>query len=60
MDEKEIIREYFSRLGKKGGSVKGHTKARALSREHYKTVAQAQRERWDKWRATNGKPAIKR
>jgi hypothetical protein len=60
MTEEEIIKAYLSRLGRKGGSVKGPTKARALSREHYQTVAQAQRERWDKWRLTNGRPAIKR
>ena len=60
MTEDEIIKAYLSRLGRKGGSVKGPTKARVLSKEHYQMVAQAQRERWDKWRATNGKPAIKR
>jgi hypothetical protein len=60
MTKEEILKDYFSQLGRKGGSVKGPTKARVLSKEHYQTVAQAQRERWDKWRATNGKPAIKR
>jgi len=50
MNEDEIIKAYLSRLGKKGGSVKGSCKARKLSREHYQTVAQAQRERWQKFR----------
>jgi hypothetical protein len=50
MTEEEIIKAYLSRLGKKGGSVKGSCKARKLSREHYQTVAQAQRERWDRFR----------
>ena len=50
MTEDEIIKAYLSRLGKKGGSVRGSCKARKLSREHYQTVAQAQRERWDKFR----------
>ena len=60
MTEDEIIKAYLSRLGKKGGSVKGACKARKLSREHYQTVAQAQRERWQKWRTENGRPAIKK
>ena len=50
MTEDEIIKAYLSRLGRKGGSVKGSCKARKLSREHYQTVAQAQRERWQKFR----------
>ena len=49
MTEDEIIKAYLSRLGKKGGSVRGSCKARKLSREHYQTVAQAQRERWRLW-----------
>jgi hypothetical protein len=59
-EEDEIIKAYLSRLGRKGGSVKGSCKARKLSREHYQTVAQAQRERWQKWRTENGRPATKR
>jgi len=50
MTEEEIIKAYLSRLGKKGGSVKGPTKARKLSREHYARVGKAQRERWAKFR----------
>ena len=60
MDKEQIIREYFASIGRKGGSVTGITKARKMSREHYQMVAQAQRERWQKWRTENGRPAIKR
>ena len=60
MTKEQIIKEYMSQMGRKGGSVTGPTKARNLSREHYQTVAQAQRERWDKWRLENGRVAIKR
>jgi len=49
MTEEEIIKAYLSRLGKKGGSVSGPTKARKLSREHYAKVGKAQRERWRLW-----------
>jgi hypothetical protein len=57
MTKEQVIKEYMSQMGRKGGSVTGPTKARKLSREHYQTVAQAQRERWEKWRAENGRPA---
>jgi hypothetical protein len=50
MTEDQIIKAYLSRLGKKGGSVKGSCKARKLSREHYAKVGKSQRERWDKFR----------
>jgi len=53
MTEDQIIKAYLSRLGKKGGSVKGPQKARKLSREHYAKVSQVQRERWAKWREQN-------
>ena len=49
MTEEEIIRAYLSRLGRKGGSVKGTCKARKLSREHYAKVSTGQRERWRLW-----------
>jgi len=60
MTKEQILKEYFSAMGRKGGSVTGPTKARKLSREHYQTVAQAQRERWEKWRLENGRADIKR
>ena len=60
MTEDQIIKAYLSRIGKKGGSVTGPTKARKMGKEHYQTVARIQRERWQKWRAENGRPAIKR
>jgi len=60
MTKEQILKEYFSAMGRKGGSVTGPTKARKLSREHYQIVAQAQRDRWDKWRLENGRTAIKR
>jgi hypothetical protein len=60
MNEDEIIKAYLSRLGRKGGSVKGSCKARKLSREHYARVSKAQRERWQKWRTENGRTATKR
>ena len=50
MTENEIIKAYLSRLGRKGGSVTGITKARKLSREHYAKVGKVQRERWAKYR----------
>ena len=50
MTEDQIIKAYLSRLGKKGGSVGGPSKARKLSREHYAKVGKVQRERWDKFR----------
>lgn len=55
MTKEQIVKEYLSAIGKKGGSVKGPTKARKLSREHYQMVAQRQRERWAKWREANSK-----
>lgn len=60
MTEDQIIKAYLSRLGKKGGSVKGSCKARKMSREHYQMVAQTQRERWQKWRLENGRTEVKR
>jgi hypothetical protein len=60
MTKEQVIKEYMSQMGRKGGSVTGPTKARKMSLEHYQTVAQRQRERWDKWRLENGRPAIKR
>jgi len=53
MNKEQVIREYLSALGRKGGSVKGPQKARKLSREHYAKVSQVQRERWAKWREQN-------
>jgi hypothetical protein len=50
MTEDQIIKAYLSRLGRKGGSVGGPTKARKLSREHYAKVGKVQRERWVKFR----------
>jgi len=50
MTKEQIVKEYLSAIGKKGGSVKGPTKARKLSKEHYQMVAQRQRERWAAWR----------
>ena len=55
MTKEQIIKEYLSALGKKGGSVKGPTKARKLRREHYENLARIQRERWAKWRETKRK-----
>jgi len=60
MTKEQILKEYFSAMGRKGGSVRGPQKSRNMGREHYEIVAQAQRERWDKWRAENGRAAIKR
>jgi len=45
MTEDEIIKAYLSRLGKKGGSVKGSQKAR--TREHYVAMVNA---RWARQR----------
>ena len=50
MTKEQIVKEYLSAIGKKGGSVKGPSKARKLSREHYAKVSQRQRERWAAWR----------
>jgi hypothetical protein len=50
MTEDQIIKTYLSRLGRKGGSVSGPSKARKLSREHYAKVGKVQRERWQKFR----------
>jgi hypothetical protein len=50
MTKEQIVKEYLSTIGRKGGSAKGPQKARKLSREHYQMVAQRQRERWEKWR----------
>lgn len=50
MTKEQIVKEYLAGIGRKGGSVKGPSKARKLSREHYQMVAQRQRERWDSWR----------
>lgn len=50
MTKEQIVKEYLAGIGRKGGSVKGPSKARKLSREHYEKVRQIQRERWDKWR----------
>lgn len=50
MTKEQIVKEYLATIGRKGGSVKGPSKARKLSREHYQMVAQRQRERWDSWR----------
>ena len=50
MTKEQIVKEYLSAIGSKGGSVKGPSKARKLSREHYAKVSQRQRERWDSWR----------
>ena len=60
MTEDQIIKAYLSKLGKKGGSVTGPTKARKMGKEHYQMVAQRQRERWARWRDENGRPDIKR
>ena len=45
MNEDEIIKAYLSRLGKKGGSVKGPQKVRP--REHYQKAVGI---RWAKYR----------
>jgi len=45
MTEDEIIKVYLSRLGKKGGSVKGPQKVRP--REHYQNAVGI---RWAKYR----------
>lgn len=45
MTEDEIIKAYLSRLGKKGGSVKGPQKVRP--KEHYKKAVGI---RWAKYR----------
>jgi hypothetical protein len=50
MTREQIVKEYLAGIGRKGGSVKGPSKARKLSREHYQMVAQRQRERWEAWR----------
>ena len=53
MTKEQIIKEYLSAQGRRGGSVKGPTKARKLSREHYEKISRIQRERWVKWREQN-------
>jgi hypothetical protein len=53
MTKEQIVKEYLATIGRKGGSVKGPSKARKLSREHYAKVSQRQRERWAKWREQN-------
>ena len=60
MTKEQILKEYFSAMGRKGGSVKGPQKSRNMGREHYEIVAQAQRRRWAEWRLENGRPAIDR
>ena len=50
MTKEQIVKEYLASIGRKGGSVKGPTKARKLSKEHYQMVSQRQRERWATWR----------
>lgn len=55
MNKEQIIKQYLSQQGKKGGSVKGPSKARKLSPEHYKKVSLAMKLRWDKWRKKNVK-----
>ena len=50
MDKNQIVKEYLASIGRKGGSVRGPTKARKLSKEHYQMVSQRQRERWAAWR----------
>jgi len=45
MDKNQILKEYFSQIGRKGGSVKGSQKAR--TREHYVAMVNA---RWAKHR----------
>ena len=55
MTKEQIIKEYLAGIGRKGGSVKGPSKARKLSREHYQMVSQRQRERWAAWRKANSK-----
>ena len=53
MNKEQIIKEYLSAQGRRGGNVKGPTKARKLPREHYEKISQIQRERWAKWREQN-------
>jgi len=45
MDEQQIIKAYLSRLGKKGGSVKGPQKVRP--KEHYQKAVGI---RWARYR----------
>jgi len=45
MDKNQILKEYFSQIGHKGGSVKGSQKAR--TREHYVAMVKT---RWAKQR----------
>jgi general stress protein YciG len=45
MDKNQILKQYFSEIGRKGGSVKGSKKAR--TREHYVAMVNA---RWAKQR----------
>ena len=55
MTKEQIVKDYLATIGRKGGSVRGASKARKLSREHYAKVSQRQRERWAKWREANSK-----
>ena len=55
MTEDEIIKAYLSRLGKKGGSVKGTSKAR--TREQAQRAVNA---RWERHRMARVGEALKR
>ena len=55
MNKEQIIKQYLSQLGKKGGSVTGPSKARQMPTGHYEKVSRAMKERWDKWRQENNK-----
>lgn len=46
MDKQQIIKEYMSQLGRKGGSVKGSCKARGSD-----SCRRAVKVRWDKYYA---------
>jgi len=61
MTKEQIIRDYLSTIGRKGGAAgKGERKSRVMGREHYDKVSRAQRERWASWRLKNGRPALDR
>jgi len=47
------VRKYMAFIGSKGGKAKGASKVR--SQEQYAKVAEAQRERWRKYRAAKKK-----
>ena len=55
MNKKEVIKQYLAKIGKKGGSVTGPSKARNLPPEHYERVSRAMKERWERWRKENNK-----